>query len=344
MECPDCQWESLPGTKVCPVCGHSFEKRPHGPTIPPRSYSGARLHGFLGKLLARLSRSRSSRRLIPKTYELSDPRQLRTLGITCLGIIPGLGHFVQGIWRWGTILAGGFIVAAVLTPLTWHYWVSNLTGLLALFLPLFSMAHAGGLASRKSATRKDSGVLVLFPLLLVLLLSWRAYDNNFSIVSVEGNSLAPAVSRGEQVVVSKSPERLMALKRGDLVHFLGYGYGEYALRADRLDGLGFDPDRADAALEGRLLGRVVGLPGEHLLFKKGLLYANGVQVPRSLYPMWNPAEGAQVTLKPSEYLVVSANLGSVADVPELGGRSGYRSIRGKVVSVILPTSARRSLE
>ncbi|MBN1593140.1 MAG: hypothetical protein JW941_07850 [Candidatus Coatesbacteria bacterium] len=334
MECPNCEWESVPGTKTCPVCGFDFNARPLDRTYPPRAGRKGRT-SFLSRLFGSQGRRGASKRLEPKRFELSAPVQLRTVLVTCLGFIPGLGHLLLGKPRQAVFFFGIFLTLAGLSALFWYQPFSNLTALLLVFFPLFSAAYSGAIASRKQATRKDHGALVVLPLLIVIILGWWLVGENFRAVEVRSDNLAPLLMHGEEAVVRISGLPYESFDRGTIVLHRGVTRRFAA-----------NPHFRIAGRLGYYLGRIVGLPGERVVtgrrriqifsIKGDSILGNPVNfmVPVELHPDWQPTVELDISLNENEYFIVSGRVGWIVTRDEL---------MGKPIGVILPPQSRRFL-
>ncbi len=332
MECPQCEWESLPGTKACPVCGHDFDKESGGRTYPPRAVPH-RWNGILSRLFRLMGRRSDSEKLESKRFELSAPVQLETMLITCLGFFPGLGHLVLGKMRLAAIFAGAFLALVIMTAISWRSPISNITAVLAISFPLFSAAHAGALASRKRATRKDFGALVMLPILVVLVIAWWLISSNFQFMEARARDFEPIVARGECVVVRNEHLSVEELRRGAVILFRGAG-----------EAFSGTPNPMARVASGFHLGRIVGLPGERLITRGGRLLIDntldcpyeitrdGALVPDELHPRWRPHFDIDVILEADECFVI---LGQVAC------KTRVNNVRGKPIGVILPAQSRR---
>src|ERR1700742_1195485 len=80
-------------------------------------------------------------------------------------------------------------------------------------------------------------------------------------VKVEGTSMAPLLSDQERIFINKFVYRFEPIERGDVVVFW------YPL------------DRSKSFIK-----RVVGLPGEMVEIRKGIVYVNGVALPEPYVP------------------------------------------------------------
>ena len=143
-------------------------------------------------------------------------------------------------------------------------------------------------AMEAEPARKPNEVLetiktVVYALLIALVLRTLI----FQPYTIPSASMEPSLYEGDYIVVSK----------------WSYGYSRHSvpfsppLPAGRL--FGRAPDRGDVAVfktpaDNRtdLIKRVIGLPGDRIQMREGLLYINGVQVPRTRLAD-DPATGAQ---------------------------------------------------
>ena len=104
--------------------------------------------------------------------------------------------------------------------------------------------RVGGAAAKPSRHRLRAYLVVLGIFALVLLLRWLVV----SVHIVESGSMSPTAESGDLVIVDQLSPRWSPIERGELVVFTGP--------------------------EGRLLKRVVGVAGDHVVIKDAILYVN----------------------------------------------------------------------
>src|SRR6184192_1364866 len=129
--------------------------------------------------------------------------------------------------------------------------------------PLLANASAGtasGAASSANTLRKEIRVwtrdlLIAIGLALVIIVFL------YQPVKVEGTSMAPLLSDQERIFINKFVYRFEPIQRGDVVVFW------YPL------------DRSKSFIK-----RIVGLPGETVEIRQGVLYVNGKAIPEPYVP------------------------------------------------------------
>lgn len=107
----------------------------------------------------------------------------------------------------------------------------------------------------------------------------------FTILVVKGTSMEPNYVDGEMLIINKISYELGRPSRGDVVAM-------------------FFPGET----EKRFIKRVVGLPGETVSIKDGLVYINGRQLAETyLPPKLVTGPDLERTLQPTEYFVLGDN-------------------------------------
>lgn len=182
------------------------------------------------------------------------------------GLGPGAGHAHVGHPLRGVILAGLLLASTVAWILVVHvsYDVARLAALPMMILLLVMLVDAGRLARRAPrpfplGRWQSPWILagfvaatgVLIPMLLATLLSHRV-----SLVQVPDDSMDPALVEGDWLLARKRAS-LEGLERGDIV----------VVRREA---------RASA------VRRLMGLPGERVIVRRGLADIDGVSLPLRL--------------------------------------------------------------
>ena len=159
----------------------------------------------------------------------------------------------------------------------------------------------------------------------VLLLAFLAAFFFEGSVTIQENSMDPTIQAGDVVLINRLAYRFGTVHRGDLI--------AYRNREDR-----------DAVYH---IKRVIGLPGDTILIKDGLILINGETYMEDLElpTITDPGIAAsQVSLRSGEYFVLGDNRNSsedsrFADV----GNIRKSNIAGKVWYISSPSSRRGRL-
>jgi len=107
---------------------------------------------------------------------------------------------------------------------------------------------------------------------------------------VEGGSMLPNFVDGEWVLVNKLAYRLSDIERGDVVVFHSPG----------------EPDKD-------YIKRVVGLPGDSVSVRDGVVFVDGQPLDEPWRPMYDPAAFGPYTVPPGRVLVFGDNRPSSND-------------------------------
>jgi len=138
-------------------------------------------------------------------------------------------------------------------------------------------------------------------LTVIIFLAVNAATGRFRI---EGTSMYPTLHDGQYVIVNKLLYNFSKPQRGDIIVFIPPA----------------DPHRD-------FIKRLIGLPGDHVVIKQGLVFVNGVQ----LYEPYINGPGlysADRVLGPNEYYVLGDNRPNSSDSHQWGPVKGD-SIVGK---------------
>ncbi len=159
-------------------------------------------------------------------------------------------------------------------------------------------------------------------LLLSLLLAFVCVIFLYQPVQVEGNSMLPRLTNHERIFINKFVYRFEPIARGDIVVF------RFPL----------DPSKS-------FIKRVIGLPGETVQIRDGIVYVNGRKLSEPYVAPWyfDPESFASVKLGPDQYYVLGDHRDASNDSREWGpvDRS---SIYGKAVFAYWPFSEMGLLE
>jgi signal peptidase I len=246
-------------------------------------------------------------------------------------------------------LAGVYFVASLAIGLT-QFWLvatgSNSTSLLFLLLIVVAVAHAYLIAARAACISSRPwfsrwyGLLTAVIFFAVIVLLFRAFL--FEPFHLPTQAMFPSIPKGSYVVVRK------------------YGYGNYAsygirlLRAEvsapltRGDALVFEyPQNRRISY----IKRLIGLPGDHIVYTNKLLYVNDKPLPttplgaygeleiarEASYKIANdhgaPANDFNVTIEPGHLFFLGDNRDNSRD-SRFWGQVPFDHIVGKVILVL----------
>ncbi len=251
-------------------------------------------------------------RLTPDRYPGKDP----WLAVFLTTLVVGLGQlYVRKFWL-GALLLGVAIASFALPLLRLLLW---------LLVPL-----AAWLAYRATPTHrpfpktgKAAGLVVLVTLILPLGLSlpaaWALRHGVMEARSIASASMQPTLQVGDRLVVNKLVYRWRSPQRGDIVLFDA------------------PPVLQQSRIEGTLIGRVIGLPGDRLEVKPGKVLLNGQPLAEAyiLEPpdyAWGPE-----TVPPNSYAVLGDNRNNAYD-SHYWGFVSRSLIRGQATQRFWPLS------
>ena len=182
-------------------------------------------------------------------------------------------------------------------------------------------ALAGAARETASQTDKLKGFLnnvLLFVLVLVLGLLFT----NFVLQrnTVQGSSMVPTLTNGDELFVEKVSRYFGDIRRGDIITIDTKGLDLW------------DPTR--------VIKRVIGLPGETLEIRDGLVYVNGEKLVETYLPegtvteVHNP-QFAKVTLGENEFFCMGDNRMGSKDCRNFGP-APLKNVLGKVLVRFYP--------
>lgn len=135
-------------------------------------------------------------------------------------------------------------------------------------------------------------------------------------VKVEGNSMAPQLSDQERIFINKFIYKFESIQRGDIVVF----------RYPR------DPGKS-------FIKRVVGLPGETVEIRRGVVYVNGVPLYEDYLPVQeNDLQSYPPTLLPPQHYFVLGDHRRSSNDSRAWGTVHRDYIYGKAVFAYWPPS------
>lgn len=188
--------------------------------------------------------------------------------------------------------------------------------------------------NRLRNTLSTIGILLLAPLIAILLTAYV-----FQSYQVDGPSMQNTLHNGDRLIVWKLPRTWARItghqyvpKRGDIIILSESGLAQYG-------------DTTDTK---QLVKRVIGLPGDHLVIKNGLITIYNKQHPNGFVPDKTLSYGAHgaippttnnedITLKSDELFVCGDNRGDSLD-SRIFGPIKTSQVIGKLAARILPLS------
>lgn len=156
-----------------------------------------------------------------------------------------------------------------------------------------------GLNFRRRRSHIEKGkllklIILVSEILAVILLSYFvAYSFGYQ-VEVAGDSMESNISSSDTVLINRLIYHIRSPKRGDVIVFYpsGNSFGNYSIK------------------------RVIGVPGDELLVKDGLLYINGKQYKSNYITETIKDSGllaTSVTIPKGQYFVLGDNINSSED-------------------------------
>ncbi len=319
MQCLNCGFENIPGTPTCVRCQSVLNVGEVG--VIPRRASALRLSTRVLRvwywMATRLpTLPRWLPRWRPTTFE---PVSWFSLALTL--VLPGLGHLREGHRRTALILFGlwlTFLLAAIVTVTgPWSMWW--LIGAISVHAVALISLQAGNLAFERMLVR------FLFGVLLYIGLQWLVY---MPLAHLAGRVVVPlqlvnfaggpVLSGGDGILYEGPWLRPAAFARGEVVV---YTIGPVQ---------GTIPGRGHVAIfirEGLGVDRVLGLPGERVQFKDGVLLINGNPVDPPVVPLGTLVmPRMDVRLGPQEYAIIPSQL-NLNLPPAYGGGVPWDMVR-----------------
>lgn len=242
-----------------------------------------------------------------------------------LTVVPGLGHFYMGRRLAGRILLGSWLfvllLAALLLGTGWVPWCR------AVIVAVHVMAFVS-LPIFEFLTREHIGVrlavsLALYFCLWYLLYApavWIASRPYALMVVPESWQGSDVIAQGDALVYQGPWRRPAAYARGDLV--------VYAIR--RSTGQGFRID------SGAGIDRIIGMPGDTVEVREGVLRVNGREPPPGERPLGGIPRFVTLgfMLGPQQYLILPSRLGiAIPGNPDGGARSVMETMLARTAVV-----------
>lgn len=170
-------------------------------------------------------------------------------------------------------------------------------------------------------------LIYLFEIAAVILIAWLIIHFAMKPAGMIGSAMEPTLCNGEDVVINKTSYVILKPKRYSVIAF----YPEQDDGAEML--------LDDSSI---LIRRIVGLPGETIQIKNGILWIDGEEAKEkyNYEPMVSAGDAAEpITLGDDEYFVLSDNRSDMDD----SRNSSFTVVRkkniiGKVILSLNPFS------
>lgn len=277
MECPNCTFQNIPGTRACVRCATLLDFSAVD-VDPPRASSGrlgrqTRAAAISAREAIRSGASGTARTLrLPQLGELGVFDYLKAL-------LPGLPqirspHPALRVLGWGIVLVWALLL--LLALLTVGSSFTMLLCFAAISVHCFSAALvlAKDMEDAPLLMRMVLGMSLYFALMLVVYAPGYVLVQQLAVtVPVAGIRSNSVVANGETLLRTGAWTRPAQFNRGDLVLCI------------------VDPAYAGGHGEGIMVrggynvDRVIGLPGDHVQAVKGELLVNGATPPPELRPI-----------------------------------------------------------
>ena len=218
-----------------------------------------------------------------------------------LSLIPGLGQLYNG----QRVKAIPFLLSAVALITLFLLFIKEdisnwffifYCGIILLaFMDAFSTAIIKNQGSTVSKRQFMSlffyGMFVMG--ITILLLHWFSYGI-VQFTTINNSSLQPYLMKWDKIGVKRYVYWFANPKRGDIVFYLGNGFTAQDGENLWLIGQGFN------------IERVIGLPGETVLFKNRKIYVNGDPLPDKDYPLVTKSmpENLTIQLSKKQYFIL----------------------------------------
>ncbi|MDP2922416.1 MAG: signal peptidase I [Candidatus Omnitrophota bacterium] len=265
-------------------------------------------------------------------------------------LLPGLGHIYAKRKFKGLIYLGITVICILLGIIVFRYvlGISDTISILFIILgaPLgifYFLFRIYVLVDSYKCTKKYNSIykvnpsqkklrivaiatfLLLFSFSLSSLLYLRSYV--YQVFRIPNASMVPALKPGDKVVLDRKVYSTITPKRGDIVVFIPpHDKKKYYCK------------------------RIIGLPGESVQIKDGVVYINGEKIKNSIIAKnyyYNEGDYAmkdkEIMIPPSHYYVLGDNSVSSFD-SRFFGFVPSRNIKGKVTKIFLPQERAGKLE
>lgn len=331
MKCRQCGWENTPDSKDCLQCGSSLTDNLEISTYPPRAKKKPRFFFRrsvkeikINQSLINLSRYlfRCIQPLIKFIFD-TIPVYLKIVGIIILGLAPGFIQLFQRRIRVSllfltlTILFIVLFIILVFTP------ASNFILFLLLLLALCSSYDATIIYYQRHKFSVNirvrlgiilSGVSTFF---LMYFFSLVIINNFFLHVTVPSDALSPTFLKGDVVIVNRRSYKQQEPARGDIV-LAKHSY--------------YPPT----------LERIIGLPGDFIEIRNGVIFINGEQIEDNFKPLAQIPNITGSTYLPDGTFFIFAYIPYADSIVLV--KFWRNDIKGKAILIINPPERRQVIQ
>ena len=301
MRCPNCRFENMPDQKACVQCGVALSAA-GGLVVefmPPRAEGKKTWYPLLYRFNAAVDGYRDWK--IWRVFSAlagDESLPVEALLLTCLSVLPGLGHWKGGRRRGAKI---AFFVWLALALIALNAFGSDLTGAtIGLLVGWHAVVMFDAGLRRHLATVRRRWLMmaitlgiVAMPYVFIHHMIYRSFD----FLRMPLDNVACGLKADDLVLVTRGSYELEELKKGDVVAFVSTGNGRTRARANlilELDTRGF------------VVGAIEALPNDKVeISAAGLClhpeFADSVAVPRPGLPM--PSEAVTLQIPEGHVLV-----------------------------------------
>ncbi len=339
MECPNCTFQNMPGTKACVRCRGLLDFS--GVSVMPPRAKGPRALRRVNRAVA--VTGAGARNVVEDAVvalRLPSSRGVRWRDIGW-SVLPGLGHIRRGQRALGWLILAAWSGVLLMAAADAGSNVSLLLcfGAVSIHSLAISLMLSEFIQQMPMFRRVMFGLGLYWVIFAILYYpASLAMGRCVRILPVEGVRKCAALDNGDVLLYSGEWTRPSQWQRGDVVVF--------QIQASTMPG---------GYIQGGFgVDRIVGLPGDHVMVKGGEIFVNDQPLPRELYPFGGTTGITDVELKAmdGEYIVLPTLLrwaihgnaaGYVKQLIERVSVVPESSISGSVIGRLRPWSRAGSL-
>ena len=301
MQCPSCRFENMPGLGSCGRCGTSLTLGTATIDVrPPRASRAAkRVRQAVPRRMLYRARDAAvkAHRAVTGSIVEESRIPLPEPGILSRLIVPGWAHLHSGLRIRGWFFLGTYLPLLVLGLARWG------TPFGSILLGLAFSVHASSVMDiliRQGTVRfpKMMAMAVVVSLALaVLIYAPAGWSLTRVAAPIEYPYDAPPFRRSDIVLINRWAYALTPPRRGDVVRFSSWN-------TSRLVDAGRSLNTRYVYEEDELIDRVLGLPGDRVVWDAGELSINGTPVSwKPLRPERLPSH-LEIAVPADRYLIL----------------------------------------